>query len=716
MSNIVKNRLLIIAVVLFFALGSATAWPQTGSGVENPAIRNPVGLSTVPPSSIQSGLLNSPNPIDASSNLVITGNIRRGRHFRGTMPYRSATSFRTTLGSTSLQSFLRDSAGAEDFGRYTGKYRARPYYSPTETVTTTRPGRSGVFRPAGTRISSRAPDVFGLEPLPKTQALSSRDTYVSDIRLWGPQTQYSAIGQRRSMSLSPQEIEQLARRELSVYRRGEKLDRTEDIRKQYQNQMEETTSGIKSVWEPELLGRGLKQMGDEAGELEQSLAEQDVSLRPFPAGGVSERALFAEGWFVMQSPKEQMKETFTRRSALGAACFRGDEFIAARDSALQEGPILWGPPNAPGSAGLDHTRLRRGTFAEPLQQAPKWEGEPKIDEGIAGPGKRDTWRLRTLGSLQQQGQREGFPNAKERVGGEVLERIRQQLNDLTKSVDARLQAGPDEIRRATSTKRAGQRSVRSTTDFVGLDSLKAGPLYGPQEAADNEIEVSEDELYFIEMLRETGTRGSSGERSFALDGLDEFSQADPPKADMIQSRAKRIMGPHKSFGSFSETKFNQHIWAAEDYLKQGMYYRAADSFALASIYRVDAGEAGSDPVQAFGLGLSLAGRGHALFAVGEYMSSALFISRAIEVDPEYARSEIDFVATLGGMGKLQKRIDDVKEWLKKSDVDQLHFLLGYVYYRMGKLQEAKEAMDTAYERMPQSPAVDMVKKAIDDSI
>jgi len=378
---------------------------------------------------------------------------------------------------------------------------------------------------------------------------------------------------------------------------------------------------------------------------------------------------------------------------------------------------LWGTPNAPGSAGLDHTDLRGGTFAEPLQQAPKWEGEPKIDEGVAESGERDTWRLRTLGPLQQQGQREGFPNAKERVGGpEVLERIRQQLNDLTKSVDARLQAGQDETPRAASTERVGQRSVRATTDFVGFDFLKEGPLYRPQEAADDEMEVSEDELYFIDMLGEIEARESSGERSFVLDGLDELSQADQPKADMIQSRAKRIMGQHRSFESFSETKFNQHIWAAEDYLRQGMYYRAADSFALASIYRLAPSEAGSDPVHAFGLALSLAGRGHALFAAGEYMSSALFISRAIEVDPEYARSEIEFVAALGGKDKLQSRIADVKEWLEKSDTGQLHFLLGYVYYRMGKLQEAKEAMDIAYEKMPQSQAVDMVKKAIDDSI
>jgi len=671
-----KNWLLIIAVVLFFSFCSETGW-----SIENRAVRNSVGLSTVPPSSIQSGLIDSPNPIDTSGNLVITGNVRRGRHFRGTVPYQSATSFRAALGSSRLESFLRDSAGAEEFGRYAGKYRARPYYSPTETVTTTRPGRSGVFRPAGTRISSRAPDVFGLEPLPQTQDLSSRGTSTSDIRLWGPQAQYSALREPRSMSLSPQEIEQLARRELDIYQRGEKLDRTAGIRKQYQNQTGATTNAIKGVWEPELPRRGLKQMGDEAAELEQSLAERDDSLRRFPEGGVSERAWSAEGVFVMQAPEEQMRETSARRSGLPASGFRGDEFSAAREPALKEGSILWGPPNAPGSAGL-----RRVTFAEPLQQASKWEREPKVDEGITEPGKGDTGSLRTVRSLQEQGQRDWYPNAKEYVWGpDVLERIRQQLDDLVKSVDARLQAEPD-------------------------DTHEVGPIYGPEEAADGEMEVSEDELYFDEMLREVGTQENSRERSFALDGLDELSQADRPKAGMIQSRAslwsaraKRIMGPHKSLESFSEAKFNQHMRAAESYLRQGMYYRAADSFTLASIYKVD------DP-------RSLAGKGHALFAAGEYISSALFLSRALEIDPEYARTEIDFVTMLGGMGKLQSRIAEVKEWLERSGADELQFLLGYVYYRMGRFQEAKEAIDIAYKKMPESAAADTVKRAIDDAI
>jgi len=716
-----KNWILIVAIVLFITPGSGTGWSQSSSGVENPAIRNPVGLSTVPPSSIQSGLVDSPDPIDTSGNLIVTGNVRRGRHFRGTMPYQSATSFRATLGSSRLESFLRDSAGAEDFGSYAGMYATQPYYSVTETVATTRPGRSGVFKPASTRISDRAPDMFGLEPLTEEQDLSSRDTSISDIRFWGPQTRYSTLMEPRSMVLSPQEIEQLGRQELGIYRRGERLDLTEGVRKRYQNQMEMdwTTEAIKGVWEPELLRRSLEQMGDESAELGRSSTEKDDSLRRFPEGGVGERSWTADGGFVMQAPKGQMEGAAGRRSALGIPSFLGDEFTTARDSALPEGHILWG-------------QAQDLTSGQALQQAPKWEREPKVDEGRAEAGKSDTGHLGTLGLLQEQSQREGFPNAMESVGGaDVFERVRQQLDDLAKSIDARLQIRVDGTGESTSTKRAGQQSMRTRAESASLDSLKASPLDGLQGVADGEIEAGEDALYFDEMVRETATAGSFGEKSSALDGLGGLSQADRPKAGTIQSRAERIMGSHKSFESYLEAKFNQHILAAESYLRQGRYHRAADSFALASIYKLVPGEGGSELARAFpdtpapvfrqedagaetsGLAISLAGRGHALFAAGEYISSALFISRAIEADPEYARAEIvDFATMLGGVGKVESRIADIKEWLGKSGAAELQFLLGYVYYRMGKLQEAKEAIDAAYEKKPQSPAVDIVRKAI----
>lgn len=146
-----KNCLIFLALALFLTLCSAMSWSTDYSG-----IGNPIGPGTVPPSSISSGLVDSPNPIDTTGNLLVTGNVRRGRHFRGDVPYRSTTSFGSVLGSSSLSSFLRDSAGSEDFGRYSNRYVNQPYYFPTETVPTTIPGRAGVFSPASTRIGASA--------------------------------------------------------------------------------------------------------------------------------------------------------------------------------------------------------------------------------------------------------------------------------------------------------------------------------------------------------------------------------------------------------------------------------------------------------------------------------------------------------------------------------------------------------------------------------
>ena len=96
----------------------------------------------------------------------------------------------------------------------------------------------------------------------------------------------------------------------------------------------------------------------------------------------------------------------------------------------------------------------------------------------------------------------------------------------------------------------------------------------------------------------------------------------------MSGQANRIMGSHKSIDSLSDDKFNRHMQAAEAYLRAGKYYKASDSFALASIYRPDNAHA-------------LAGRSHALFAAGEYMSSALFLSRALAIRPDLAKSRID---------------------------------------------------------------------------
>jgi len=157
--------------------------------------------------------------------------------------------------------------------------------------------------------------------------------------------------------------------------------------------------------------------------------------------------------------------------------------------------------------------------------------------------------------------------------------------------------------------------------------------------------------------------------------------------------------------SFSKEKFDFYFNAAQVYLKQGRYYRAADSFTLASIF--GAREE---------VGLAYAGKSHALFAAGEYISSALFLSRALQVMPDYASVKVDLVDIIGGKDKLEARIADAEERLQISDAPELRFLLAYVYYQMDKLDAAKKAIDAAYKKLPNSKAIGALKKAIDSAL
>ena len=68
-----------IAVCLSLLLFASGAWASYGT--------SPVGSPTLPPSSYEGGLVTNPNPLDNSSNSVITGNVRGGKQFRGPIPY-----------------------------------------------------------------------------------------------------------------------------------------------------------------------------------------------------------------------------------------------------------------------------------------------------------------------------------------------------------------------------------------------------------------------------------------------------------------------------------------------------------------------------------------------------------------------------------------------------------------------------------------------------
>ena len=86
-----KIKLFIIVIMAFLL---PLIWQSNAQAVSSDA-----RSVTRPPSGAESGLYRTPNPIDTSANLVVTGNVAGNRYFRGVVPYQSETAsyFRRTL-------------------------------------------------------------------------------------------------------------------------------------------------------------------------------------------------------------------------------------------------------------------------------------------------------------------------------------------------------------------------------------------------------------------------------------------------------------------------------------------------------------------------------------------------------------------------------------------------------------------------------------------
>jgi tetratricopeptide (TPR) repeat protein len=291
--------------------------------------------------------------------------------------------------------------------------------------------------------------------------------------------------------------------------------------------------------------------------------------------------------------------------------------------------------------------------------------------------------------------------------GDVMVQMRQRLNYLAESVERRLQTEPS---------RAGQ--TRSLMHAPGTYELRSGtkPNLGGSGGALRPYEPRKRKTRTgIGMLTPASTgvvfdgvdyREQTGFESAQRPGLDVFrKKTSPPLRSStfspaeMSGQARRIMGTHNSRQSLSDDKFNRHMRAAEDHLGAHRYYKATDSFALALLYRPD------DPQ-------ALMGRSLALFAAGEYVSSALYLCRALETRPDYAKSKMDLVTLLGDRSRLAGRVADLEQWSARSGSPQLRLLLGYVYLQTGRLNEASKAIEAAGAKITQSGAIAATKAAI----
>ena len=600
-------------------------------GVANSGLGNPVGPATVPQSGIQSGLVRSPNPVDnggSMGNMIITGNVEAGKQFRGRIPYYSTTDFRAPLGSTSLDSFLRYSAGSQDDAGLTEAYR--PFYSPTGTVSTIRLGQptSGLSWPASTKIRTNAelswsglPD-DELQDIPAAQnPLAGR---VGDS--------FDVLPVRsRPMAKTPQELEKLISADLERTATSQSLssslqgqapsERSEESRLRSPDaspsaQQGESLTSAQYREQMEQIQQELKRLSDEAAELRQSvqtLSGQEnrgtiEEQRPprllveDKGGGQSDR--------VLHPGLQDVTEQFNRKVSPAEVRAKLDSLLA--------------------SASQQQTK----------QSPPELSQDTAVTQELSGVG----------------------PLVRQTDNGLVSD---QQL-----------------MTRGTADEQAAARLAdRNSPDSAGVN-------LSPQQ------------------------RGLPG--STSLTALQEVNKL---SAQELSAEAKRILGGHEDYNTYSANKFEQYSSAGQEYLKQGKYYRAADAFTLASIYK--SGPPGSLR-QRQAAALVYAGKSLALFAAGEYISSALFLSRALQAD----QSSVVNCQLSIPKDSLNSRIADVEECLRAcrkagyqtGSVGELQFLLSYIYLRTARLSEAKRALDEAYKMLPDSPAVMAVKDAIDQAI
>ena len=107
------------------------------ASAENPNVGNSFGglNSTVPSQGQQRRLLTSPNPLDATSNDVVTGNVGGLRYFHGVVPYGSQyynSAGLSDSGTTSVDSFLRYSTNPVLSDR--NPAQTRVFFEPRRTV------------------------------------------------------------------------------------------------------------------------------------------------------------------------------------------------------------------------------------------------------------------------------------------------------------------------------------------------------------------------------------------------------------------------------------------------------------------------------------------------------------------------------------------------------------------------------------------------------
>jgi hypothetical protein len=159
-----------------------------------------------------------------------------------------------------------------------------------------------------------------------------------------------------------------------------------------------------------------------------------------------------------------------------------------------------------------------------------------------------------------------------------------------------------------------------------------------------------------------------------------------------QQRVASLGAGKESADQFSRRQFTNFMSKGEQYMRQGRYYQAADAFGNAAFYNT------ANP-------LVWLAQSHALFAAGEFMSSAFYLNKCLSLAVPPPGGDVDLKRIFPGAEEFNKRYEDLKKSQERSQEPMMLFLRGYIEYQTGDLASAVGTLTQAAQLLPNTPAV-----------
>jgi hypothetical protein len=165
-----------------------------------------------------------------------------------------------------------------------------------------------------------------------------------------------------------------------------------------------------------------------------------------------------------------------------------------------------------------------------------------------------------------------------------------------------------------------------------------------------------------------------------------------PNAATTEKRLAAVSAGNETADQFKKRFFNAYMQKGERFMREGRYYQAADAFGNAAFYD------SRNP-------LVWLAQSHALFASGEFLSSAYYLNKSLNLAVPPPGSESDLKRIFPNIEEFNKRFEDLKTWQERSGEPMMLFLKGYIEYQTGDLPQAVKTLTDAAKQLPNVPAV-----------